>query len=141
MDFAADAVAHEILGEGKTLTGRGRGEEILRLFHEDRERLVEYNRTDARLAPEILERLHPVALACTLGTDSYLPVYIRGARGGSTALAAFSVAFLTIGWSVAAYVSISCCMLVCRHFHPVSPTTTGRVSPIVTVAPDASRYS
>lgn len=55
-----------------------------------------------------VRRLHVasgVALACTLGTDSYLPVYIRGARGGSTALAAFSVAFLTIGWSVAAYVS------------------------------------
>ena len=51
-----DAVAREVLGEGKPLAGHGRArEEILRLFKEDRARLVEYNRTDARLALEILE--------------------------------------------------------------------------------------
>jgi DNA polymerase-2 len=62
-DYSLDAVAHTVLGERKTLTGRGRADEILRLFKEDRPRLVEYNRTDARLALDILERLRLVELA------------------------------------------------------------------------------
>jgi DNA polymerase-2 len=62
-DFGLDAVAHEVLGEGKLLAERGRADEILRLFKEDRERLVAYNQADARLALEILERLKLVELA------------------------------------------------------------------------------
>jgi DNA polymerase-2 len=72
-DYSLDAVAREILGEGKTLTGRGRADEILRLFNEDRERFVEYNRTDARLALEILERLHLVELAVERSRLTGLP--------------------------------------------------------------------
>ena len=37
-DYGLDAVAREVLGEGKTLAGHGRAEEILRLFKEDRPR-------------------------------------------------------------------------------------------------------
>ena len=62
-DYALDAVARSVLGEGKTLGAEGKADEILRLFKEDRPRFVEYNRTDARLALEILERLRLVELA------------------------------------------------------------------------------
>jgi DNA polymerase-2 len=73
-DFGLDAVARTVLGEGKTLAGRGRAEEILRLFEEDRERLVEYNRTDARLALEVLERLRLVELAAERSRLTGLPL-------------------------------------------------------------------
>ena len=73
-DYGLDAVARAVLGEGKTLAGHGRAEEILRLFEEDRERLVEYNRTDARLALEILERLRLVELAVERSRLTGLPL-------------------------------------------------------------------
>ena len=73
-DYGLDAVARAVLGEGKTLAGRGRAEEILRLFEEDRERLVLYNRTDARLALEILERLRLVELAVERSRLTGLPL-------------------------------------------------------------------
>jgi DNA polymerase-2 len=73
-DYGLDAVARSVLGEGKTLAGHGRAEEILRLFEEDRERLVEYNRTDARLALEILERLRLVELAVERSRLTGLPL-------------------------------------------------------------------
>jgi DNA polymerase-2 len=62
-DYTLDAVARSVLGEGKTLTGDDKAGEILRLFKGDRGRLVEYNRTDARLAFQIVERLRLVALS------------------------------------------------------------------------------
>jgi DNA polymerase II len=73
-DYGLDAVARSVLGEGKTLAGHGRAEEILRLFEEDRERLVDYNRTDARLALEILERLRLVELAVERSRLTGLPL-------------------------------------------------------------------
>jgi len=73
-DYSLDAVARTVLGEGKTFAGRGRAEEILRLFEEDRQRLVLYNRTDARLALEILERLRLVELAVERSRLTGLPV-------------------------------------------------------------------
>ena len=73
-DYGLDAVARSVLGEGKTLAGHGRAEEILRLFEEDRERLVEYNRTDARLALEILEKLRLVELAVERSRLTGLPL-------------------------------------------------------------------
>ena len=73
-DYSLDAVARSVLGEGKTLAGRGKAEEILRLFEEDRERLVDYNRTDARLALEVLERLRLVELAVERSRLTGLPV-------------------------------------------------------------------
>ncbi len=61
--YALDAVARSILGEGKLLTGHERADEILRLFEEDRSRLVAYNLNDARLVIDILDRLALVDLA------------------------------------------------------------------------------
>jgi DNA polymerase II len=61
-DYSLDAVARDVLGEGKTLSGGSRADEIVRLFKEDRARFVEYNLTDARLALTILERLRLVEL-------------------------------------------------------------------------------
>ncbi|UCF67242.1 MAG: DNA polymerase II, partial [Acidobacteriota bacterium] len=61
--YALDHVAREILGEGKTISGSGRAQEIMRLYREDRPRLVEYNRRDAWLARRILQQLHLVELA------------------------------------------------------------------------------
>ena len=61
--YALDAVAREVLGEGKTHSAGEGGREILRLFEEDRAALAEYNLTDARLALEILEHFQLVELA------------------------------------------------------------------------------
>lgn len=46
-----------------------------------------------------------LTLAAMEGVSAYLPVYVRGARGGSATLAAWSVLWLTIGWTVAANVA------------------------------------
>ena len=46
-----------------------------------------------------------LALAGMAGLSSYLPVYVRGARGGSASLAAWSVLWLTIGWTLAANIA------------------------------------
>ncbi len=62
-EYSLDFVAREVLGEGKSVAGHGRADEILRLFEHDRPRFVAYNRTDARLALEIIERLHLIELA------------------------------------------------------------------------------
>jgi DNA polymerase-2 len=72
-DYSLDGVAREVLGEGKTVSGHGRAEEILRLFKEDRPRLVDYNGTDARLALEILEKLRLVELAVERSRLTGLP--------------------------------------------------------------------
>jgi DNA polymerase-2 len=55
--LSLEFVAQEVLGRGKLVTGRNRAEEIVRMFREDRERLVEYNLSDARLVTEILDEL------------------------------------------------------------------------------------
>jgi DNA polymerase-2 len=89
-DYGLDAVARSVLGEGKTLAGRGRAEEILRLFEEDRERLVLYNRTDARLALEVLERLRLVELAVERSRLTGLPI-----DRVASSIAAFDFLYLT----------------------------------------------
>ncbi|MFN8177751.1 MAG: DNA polymerase II [bacterium] len=61
--YSLDAVAREVLGEGKTITGEHRAADILEAFEKDRAKLVEYNLHDARLALAILEKLHLVELA------------------------------------------------------------------------------
>jgi DNA polymerase-2 len=88
-DWSLDAVARSVLGEGKLLSGRGRADEILRLFSEDRDRLVEYNRTDARLALEILERLRLVELAVQRSRLTGLPI-----DRVSSSIAAFDFLYL-----------------------------------------------
>jgi DNA polymerase-2 len=89
-DYSLDAVARAVLGEGKLLGGPGRAEEIQRLFEEDRARLVEYGRTDARLALEILERLHLVELAVERSRLTGLPL-----DRVSSSIAAFDFLYLS----------------------------------------------
>jgi len=72
-DYSLDAVAREVLGEGKTLAGPDRAEEIWELHRCDLERFVEYNRTDARLVIEILEKLRLVELAVERSRLTGLP--------------------------------------------------------------------
>lgn len=52
--------------------------------------------------------LHLTAfLVITAGvcSNTFLPVYVKGARGASTAGAAFAVVFLTVGWTIGAFVA------------------------------------
>jgi len=46
-----------------------------------------------------------MAVAGGTGATAFLPVYLRGARGATEGQAAFSVLFLVIGWSTAAFVA------------------------------------
>ncbi len=71
--YSLDFVAREVLGEGKTISGHDRAEEILRCFREDRAKLVEYNLTDARLVLEILAKLQLVELAVERSRLTGLP--------------------------------------------------------------------
>ena len=89
-DYSLDAVAREVLGEGKTLHGHGRADEILRLFEQDRPRLVEYNRTDARLAKDILDELHLVELAVERSRLTGMPL-----DRVSSSIAAFDFLYLS----------------------------------------------
>lgn len=64
-DHSLDAVAREVLGEGKVLQGdaRDRMAEIAHNYRHDLAAFARYARTDARLAFEIVERLELVELA------------------------------------------------------------------------------
>ena len=46
-----------------------------------------------------------LTLAAMLGLSAYLPVYVRGARGATAVAAAWSVLWLTIGWTTAANIA------------------------------------
>lgn len=79
-EWSLDAVAREVLGEGKTFGGnddggssRSKVEEIQRTFWEDRAAFVEYNLTDARLVTDILDKLHLVELAVERSRLTGLP--------------------------------------------------------------------
>jgi DNA polymerase-2 len=64
-DYSLDAVAREVLGEGKALKGdaRHRIDEILDDYRHDLPAFAIYARTDARLAYQILAKLNLVPLA------------------------------------------------------------------------------
>src|SRR5690606_20285940 len=64
-DYSLDAVAREVLGEGKAVKGdvRDRIAEIQRNYRDDLPAFALYARTDARLAYQIIERLHLIELA------------------------------------------------------------------------------
>ena len=89
-DYGLDAVSREVLGEGKSVAGSGRAEKILALFQQDPERFVEYNRTDARLALAILEKLRLVELAVERSRLTGLPV-----DRVSSSIAAFDFLYLS----------------------------------------------
>jgi DNA polymerase II len=88
--YGLDAVAREVLGEGKTQTAGDGGREVLRLFEEDREALAAYNLTDARLTLGVLERLQLVELAVERSLLTGLPPDRMGAS-----IAAFDFLYLT----------------------------------------------
>jgi len=44
-----------------------------------------------------------LGFGAALSLDAYLPLYVRGGRGASLSVAAFTVVFLGTGWAVAAY--------------------------------------
>jgi DNA polymerase-2 len=64
-DYSLDAVAREVLGEGKAVKGdvRDRIAEIMENYRDDLPSFALYARTDARLAYEIVERLDLIELA------------------------------------------------------------------------------
>jgi len=64
-DYSLDAVARQVLGEGKAVKGdvRNRVDEILHNYHEDLPAFALYARTDARLAYQIVSTLNLVPLA------------------------------------------------------------------------------
>ncbi|MDY6947770.1 MAG: 3'-5' exonuclease, partial [Pseudomonadota bacterium] len=64
-DYSLDAVAREVLGEGKAVHGdvRDRLAEILHNYRYDLPAFALYARTDARLAFEIVEKLNVIRLA------------------------------------------------------------------------------
>ncbi|MEO6652104.1 MAG: MFS transporter [Ilumatobacteraceae bacterium] len=54
-----------------------------------------------------LKRIHitsGLVLIAGLAADNYLPLYMQTTRGRSESFAAFSVVFLTVGWTAAAFV-------------------------------------
>lgn len=57
------------------------------------------------------------------GASAYLPLYLTGARGFSTGAAAFSVLFMVVGWSGAAWVASR----LLDHHHPSLVITGGSV--------------
>ena len=65
-EYSLDAVAREVLGEGKAVVGDvgDRIGEILDNYRHDLAAFALYARTDARLAYQILERLNLIRLAC-----------------------------------------------------------------------------
>jgi DNA polymerase-2 len=64
-EYSLDAVAREVLGEGKAVAGdvHDRIEEILENYRQDLAAFARYARTDARLAFDIIARLKLVQLA------------------------------------------------------------------------------
>src|SRR5687767_12525070 len=64
-DYSLDAVAREVLGEGKAVTGdvRDRLAEIIHNYRHDLPAFALYARTDARLAYEIVAKLNVISLA------------------------------------------------------------------------------
>lgn len=88
--YTLDFAARHVLGEGKTLHGADRPAEIVESFRNDRERFVLYNRTDARLALEILEKLKVMDLAVERSRLTGLPI-----DRVSGSIAAFDFRYLT----------------------------------------------
>lgn len=61
-DYTLQTASREILGEGKELDGADRRREIAELYEQHPAKLVSYNKTDARLALDILAKLDLVSL-------------------------------------------------------------------------------
>ena len=64
-EYTLDAVANQVLGEGKSMEGdvNNRADEIIRQYRDDLPAFAQYARTDARLAYQIVEKLNLLRLA------------------------------------------------------------------------------
>jgi DNA polymerase-2 len=73
-DYKLETAAQAFLGRGKLMTGEGRGTEIERAFHENRQLLVDYNLRDAQLVLDVLaaRRLVDLAVSRSLLTGMQL---------------------------------------------------------------------
>ncbi|WP_049723655.1 DNA polymerase II [Gilvimarinus polysaccharolyticus] len=87
--FALDNVAAKLLGEGKLLHGAGRGEDITRLFKEDKAALARYNLKDCQLVWDIFARQALLEFAVE---RSQLTGLLLDRMGGS--VAAFEYSYL-----------------------------------------------
>ncbi|MBI3783702.1 MAG: DNA polymerase II [Deltaproteobacteria bacterium] len=62
-DYRLETAAQAFLGKGKLLSGDGRHHEIEKLYHNEPQRLVDYNLQDARLVSELLDHTGLIDLA------------------------------------------------------------------------------
>lgn len=72
--FSLDSVSQQILGEGKLLHGNQRGEDIARLFVEDKSQLAKYNLQDCKLVWDIFEKLRLLEFAIARTELTGLPL-------------------------------------------------------------------
>lgn len=70
-----------------------------------------------------------LTLAAMMGIAAYLPVYVRGVRGGTVGAAAWSVLWLTIGWTVAANIAGR----ITDRVTPVTVLRVGAASSVLTL--------
>ncbi|MCP8897754.1 DNA polymerase II [Gilvimarinus xylanilyticus] len=87
--FALDQVAAQLLGEGKLLHGAGRGEDITRLYRDNKPALARYNLKDCELVWNIFARENLLAFAVE---RSQLTGLLLDRIGGS--VAAFEYSYL-----------------------------------------------
>lgn len=73
-DYKLDTAAHELLGEKKLIGGKNKVQEIIDSYHEDPEKLVEYNRKDSELVLKILEKQGIITLTILRSTIVGLPL-------------------------------------------------------------------
>lgn len=72
--YTLEDVSQGILGDGKLLKGKGRHEEIEKLFKTDKKKLVDYNLQDCKLAYDILEKTKTIDLAVERSMLTGLPL-------------------------------------------------------------------
>jgi len=61
-DYKLNTAAKEVLGKEKLITGDDRGDEIIKLFNENKKELIAYNLEDSKLVYEIFEKLNLMGL-------------------------------------------------------------------------------
>lgn len=89
--YSLQAVSRQVLGAGKLIHGDDRGEEILRLFRENKPALAAYNLQDCQLVSDIFDTLKLLDFAVARARLTGLPL---DRVGGS--VAAFEYAYLPL---------------------------------------------
>ncbi len=72
--YTLESVSQKILQEGKLIKGKQRHDEIEKLFHSNKSKLVEYNLQDCKLAYDILEKTKTIELAIERSSLTGLPL-------------------------------------------------------------------